>query len=542
MWRFLINMSIARRLMIAATITALIPGIVISILGSSYVSTLSTVNNTVQADDTAVKLVTDMQADLLRMNALLGTFSMAPSSAASNVQNSSEIIQLTNDFGSALATYQQDYQITTSEKMQSIHDALKNDSQGSQEPVSQQSMTYVVNLQWKSYKAAQSQALNDIQRGTGSYVLAGDVPQPNNDIQQETSSYILAADIDQANLEYLPLKGNLDNLVVQTESISQIVVQLNTFKVYPIFFWTIAAFLFSTLMVFAISYVINLTITRPLRQLVQLTKRIAQGETNARATVVGHDETYMVATSMNIMLDSIVNLMKNIQQQHNSLEAHVQKLISEVKGLGSGDLRSRAEVTSDTLGFLAHSFNYIIDELSTLVIPVKTATNEVETLVNATQARMLQLIQISAHQIEDTTEAVEAVEQMAKSAFAVSEQAHTLLDTTREMYQVEQNCRELMEHALHRAEPVNDKQWVMSINMMLASISDRTEIQMRSIESMHYSLKQQSELSRSVLRILYDAVEANRKSSDSTYQATYDIRKLTHSVEMLHTLVGTFKL
>ena len=94
MWRFLINMSIARRLTVAATITALIPGIVISILGSSYASTLNTVNNTVQVDDTAVKLVTDMQADLLRMNALLGTFSMAPSSAASNVQNSREIVQL----------------------------------------------------------------------------------------------------------------------------------------------------------------------------------------------------------------------------------------------------------------------------------------------------------------------------------------------------------------------------------------------------------------------------------------------------------------
>src|SRR6266700_2248916 len=126
MWRFLINISIARRLTVAATITALIPGIVISILGSSYVSTLNTVNNTVQVDDTAVKLVTDMQADLLRMNALLGTFSMAPSSAASNVQNSREIVQLTSDFGSALAAYQQDYQITSSVKMQSIRNALKN--------------------------------------------------------------------------------------------------------------------------------------------------------------------------------------------------------------------------------------------------------------------------------------------------------------------------------------------------------------------------------------------------------------------------------
>ncbi|MDQ2715816.1 MAG: hypothetical protein M3Z08_12980, partial [Chloroflexota bacterium] len=87
MWRFLTNMSIAQRLMVAAIITALVPGIVISILGSSYVTTLSTVNDTVQAEDNAVKLATDMQADLLRMNALLGTLNLTPISTADNVLN-----------------------------------------------------------------------------------------------------------------------------------------------------------------------------------------------------------------------------------------------------------------------------------------------------------------------------------------------------------------------------------------------------------------------------------------------------------------------
>src|ERR1700674_5699100 len=106
MWRFLTSMSIAQRLMIAAVITALIPGIVISILGSSYVDTLNTVNGTVRAEDNAVKLATDMQADLLRMNALLGTLNMAPSSTAENTLNIGEILQLTNDFNTTLTTYQ----------------------------------------------------------------------------------------------------------------------------------------------------------------------------------------------------------------------------------------------------------------------------------------------------------------------------------------------------------------------------------------------------------------------------------------------------
>ena len=479
MWQFLTNMSIARRLMLAAVITALVPGIVISILGSSYVGTLSSVNDTVQAEDNAVKLATDMQADLLRMNALLGTLNMTPSSAADNVLNSREITQLQNDFGVILATYQQDYQITTSAKMEGIREALKSDSQGSQEPISQHSMIYVVNLQWDLYSSAQQQVLTDV--------------------AQHSDGNTLAADIADANLAYLPLKGNLDNLVELTESISQIVVQLNTFKIYPIFFWTIVAFLFSTLVVFATSYVINLTITRPLRQLIQLTERIAQGDTNARALVKGHDETYMVAASMNTMLDSIVNLMKHIQQQHDCLEAHVQKLIDEVKGLGSGDLRGRAEVTADALGFLAHSFNYMIDELSGRMLRIKTVTREVDTLTSATQQHITQLLQESTQRMQRMSEAAAMMEHMLATTVAASDQSLTL--TTGEAQQVPQTP---------------------------------------TLENINALLCEQLQLTRSVLQSMQYEVEADRKSS--AHEATQSMGQIAHLVDLLQSSLGSFKL
>src|SRR5262249_51527764 len=151
---------------------------------------------------------------------------------------------------------------------------------------------------------------------------------------------------------------------------------------------------------------------------------------------------------------------KNIQQQHNFLEAHVQKLISEVKGLGSGDLRSRAEVTSDTLGFLAHSFNYIIDELSNLVIPVKTASGEVETLVKTAQKQMTRLIQINTRQTEDMSEAIEAMEQMAYSTQTVSDHYQFLEETTREIRQMAQHCRDELEYVPHETvEEATQKQY-----------------------------------------------------------------------------------
>ncbi|HEY3993391.1 MAG TPA: HAMP domain-containing protein [Ktedonobacteraceae bacterium] len=506
MWRFLTNMSITQRLMIAAAITALIPGLVISALGSSYINTLNTINDTVRVENTAVNLATGMQADLLRMNALLEVLNTAPSSAADNVQNSREIDQLTSDFGSTLNTYGQDYQITTAAKMQPIRDTLQNDSQGNQAPASQHTMIYVVTMQWQLYYQAQSKVLQDI-----------NIPNldPNT----------LAADVAQANLEYLPLKGNVDNLVGITESISQIVTEVNSFKIQPIMFWTVMAFLFSTLVVFAVSYLINLTITRPLRQLVNLTNRIAQGETNARAVVVGHDETYMVATSMNTMLDSIVRLMKNIQRQHDLLENRVQDLISEIKGLGSGDLRTRAEVTSDALGFLAHSYNCMIDELSNLVVRVKVATDEIEILTRTTQLRITQLVSVSEHQAQNTSEALKAVEQMAETAFSIAEQSQVLAKISSETHHATQISRE--------AAPMDT-----ALDPLFAVIERQTQ----ALENLNTNLNQQVHLSQSALCLIKDAAEASNGMYDQTQETDHHLRKLINSTKRLHALVGAFKL
>ncbi len=508
MWRFLRNMPIAQRLMAAAVITALIPGLVISVLGSSYIDTLNTINDTVKAGNSAVKTVTHMQADLLCMGALLEVLNTSTSSTADNMQNSHEVVQLTDDFASSLTTYQRDYQISTSPMMQSIRASLQNDSQGNQVPVSQHSMIYVVDLQWSIYKYAQQQVLLDI--------------------EQNTSANTLAADVAQANLEYLPLKGNLDNLVGLTENMSQIVAEINTFKINPIIIWTIIAFVFSILVVFVLSYLINLTITRPLRELVTLTERIARGETNARAAVTGHDETALVSASMNAMLDSIVRLMKNIQLQHDFLETRVQRLIAEVKGVGAGDLRSRTEVTSDALGFLAHSFNYMLDELSSLVLRAKTVTHETETQTSSMQSHMMQLASSSDQQLQHMTKIVKAAKQMIDEAFMMSEKSQALANITHEMQQKARIACEGGKQA--------------DAHTVLAPIVNEMNHQVDTVESINIHLHRQVHLSQSLLHMLQTAEEASKQSNTSTQEMRQTMEKLAHHVSLLRLSIDAFKL
>jgi methyl-accepting chemotaxis protein len=194
----------------------------------------------------------------------------------------------------------------------------------------------------------------------------------------------------------------------------------------PFLVGTLIALLVSTALVILIGYLMNLTITRPLNHLAALTQRIRRGETDARATLAGRDEIFLVASSMNSMLDNIVRLMQETQGQRDHLQAQVEKLINEVSGVGDGNLCIQAEVTNDALGVLADSFNYMVEQLSALVVRVKQVVQEVQDATITTQERMGDLVALADGQLTKMASASQEVAQMAHSSQQVAELAQKL--------------------------------------------------------------------------------------------------------------------
>lgn len=194
----------------------------------------------------------------------------------------------------------------------------------------------------------------------------------------------------------------------------------------PLILATAVALMLSTAVVITLGYIVNSTITQPLRQLAALTRRIRQGETEARVSITGRDEISMVAASMNSMLDNIVQLIQQTERQRDGLQFQVEKLVNEVSGVGEGDLRIQAEVTSDTLGVLADSFNYMVEELSNLVVRVKMVAQEVELSATNTSRRMIELVRIADGQIQQISVAAEQVEQMAQFSGKAAERVQLL--------------------------------------------------------------------------------------------------------------------
>jgi methyl-accepting chemotaxis protein len=441
MLKVIANIPIFRRLFYAFLLAAVIPGLVITLLGIAFINTQDAHSQALQtslqeqkATGTAGSYLQDLKwqpglsyADWSHMN--------ASSLAATAPQIADNVHHLEQQFESAATSYRRDYQLNTARSMESVRSLLLRNDPATPLPNQQEALLdQVLMKQWPAYKTTQEQMLNDLKNGTR--------PTP--------------ASYNQLRQRYTDLKASWDQISTIADTISMQIAQSGPSQNNPILMVTIVAFLGTIMVVTIIGYIVNLTITRPLRQLATLTRRIAKGETNARAVINSQDEISMVATSMNNMLDNIVRLIQETQSQRDWLQSQVEKLVSEVSGVGEGDLRVQAEVTADALGVLADSFNYMVEELGSLVVRVKTVANEVEQFTTTVLDRMTHLVDTGDMQIEQIEEAVVNVDRMTALSRQVADRAQGLYEVARIARHDAQLGRESVQQAVEGMARIND--------------------------------------------------------------------------------------
>ena len=148
--KWLSNTPIFRRLFLAFALAAVVPGIIIAVLGITYINTLTARGQAEQTNNAAMKLATSQLAVLQHMNADLtafhatalankGVYGQNDPTMASMVQSlNNEIITLQGNFTQALGTYQQKYQLTTSPDMAQIQSILQSSTSSNQLALQQQ--------------------------------------------------------------------------------------------------------------------------------------------------------------------------------------------------------------------------------------------------------------------------------------------------------------------------------------------------------------------------------------------------------------------
>ncbi len=172
--------------------------------------------------------------------------------------------------------------------------------------------------------------------------------------------------------------------------------------------------------VLLVNYYVRRRILDRVQGLVDVCRRYAAGDHMVRADVVGDDEFATLAKSLNTLFEnqgfaSGGGIAGPISSSSDAaaLQAQIEKLLQEVSAVGDGDLRVQAEVTPDTLGVLADSFNYMIEELAKVVGRVQATAMQVTNATRRILDRSDELAQASSTQVEQISQTTEAVEALA---------------------------------------------------------------------------------------------------------------------------------
>ncbi|MBV9259390.1 MAG: HAMP domain-containing protein [Ktedonobacteraceae bacterium] len=427
MFTFVSNIPIFRRLFYAFLLAAIIPGIIIFALSIAFINTQSTRNQAVQVNMNMTRDTLAISAALQRSKDLFNGLNGTPTQASVHT-----IVGIQQSTDTNIQRYIHQYQLASTSQMSNIRTMILESNPGSKIVTDQQTAINQVEKRWPACRSVQQRAFKSIN-------------QPAN----------LATLIQQVNVRCDAVQTAWARVAQIADQVNIAIAQADPSQTNPIILTSTIAFLAAVLTVIMIGYVVNLTITRPLRQLTALTRSITEGETQARAEILGHDEIYTVASAMNNMLDNIVHLIQETQSQRDVLQGQVEKLVSEVSGVGEGDLRVQAQVTTDALGVLADSFNYMVEELGSLVVRVKALTHEVASSTTATLDRMTQLVEAGDMQIQQISVAAVEVEQVALSSQQVAERAQRLYDVAHIARQDAQIGREAVQLAIEGMGRIN---------------------------------------------------------------------------------------
>src|SRR6266702_4120133 len=171
--------------------------------------------------------------------------------------------------------------------------------------------------------------------------------------------------------------------------------------------------------VLLVNYFVRRRILDRVQGFVDVCRKYATGDHSVRALVIGDDEFAMLAMSLNTLLDNQGFTLGGTAAPASSssdaaaLQAQIEKLLQEVSAVGDGDLRVQAEVTPDTLGVLADSFKYMIEELAKVVGRVQATALQVTNATRRILDRSAELAQASETQVAQISQTTQAVEALA---------------------------------------------------------------------------------------------------------------------------------
>ncbi|MGB7441843.1 MAG: methyl-accepting chemotaxis protein [Coleofasciculaceae cyanobacterium] len=191
------------------------------------------------------------------------------------------------------------------------------------------------------------------------------------------------------------------------------------------------------LLVAALAVIIANRVTRPILTATEAVEKIGRGQLDTRLPIQGQDELALLGSNINSMAAQIKTLLKEQalateeqrrlkdeqQQITEGLQSRVLELLEEVEPISEGDLTIRAKVTSDDIGTIADSYNFMVGNLREIVAKVQKAAGNVAETTRKNETSVQSLSVEALRQAEEIGQALKQVQEMAKSVRLVAANA-----------------------------------------------------------------------------------------------------------------------
>ena len=236
MVRLVSNIPIFRRLFYAFLLAAIVPGIMISVLGITFLNAQGARSQAMQASTRMVEDTMNASLALQRNRDLLNVAGEQYKAQGfhSSHQTQALLGAIANNektFASTLAHYPQLYQLSSAVQLSDTRAIVQTDDPGSTLVQDQQNALKQANILWPRYRDAQAQIIQALQNGGN-----------------------IDASLAQANTNYTPIQTAWAGVVQIAEQVSNTVAQVSPSQINPIILTIALALLITLIVVIAIGF------------------------------------------------------------------------------------------------------------------------------------------------------------------------------------------------------------------------------------------------------------------------------------------------
>ena len=168
----------------------------------------------------------------------------------------------------------------------------------------------------------------------------------------------------------------------------------------------------------------------PVKHLVDFAEQLGQGDYRARANIDSADDFGFIAENLNRAAESSSRAMFN-QEAQEALQRSVTEFLTIVSQIARGDLTLRGRVTTDALGNVVDSVNYMLDNFCKVLERVRKAAIDVQGGANEILIASEEMSSGALQQDQEITNTSSAVEQLTVSMKQVSNNAEASAEAAR---------------------------------------------------------------------------------------------------------------